>query len=135
MDIGRLPTMSRNEVSSPLAFDPIFVERMWGGRRLGSEFHKKLPPQKRIGESWEIVDRPEAQSVVANGPLKGKMLHDLWTQHRKQIFGDATDAPRFPLLLKLLDAHQRLSLQVHPPGQFAGKLGGEPKTEFWYVAA
>src|SRR5207249_5651620 len=71
----------------------------------------------------------------ANGPLKGKTLHDLWTQHRKQIFGDATDAPRFPLLLKLLDAHERLSLQVHPPEQFAGKLGGEPKTEFWYVAA
>ena len=65
MDIGRLPTMSRNEVSSPLAFEPIFIERMWGGRRLESEFHKKLPPQKRIGESWEIVDRPETQSVVA----------------------------------------------------------------------
>ena len=108
---------------------------MWGGRRLESEFGKKLPLQKRIGESWEIVDRPEAQSVVANGPLKGKTLHDLWTQHRKQIFGDAIDAPRFPLLLKLLDAHESLSLQVHPPGQFAGKLGGEPKTEFWYVAA
>jgi mannose-6-phosphate isomerase len=108
---------------------------MWGGRRLESEFGKKLPLQKRIGESWEVVDRPEAQSVVENGPLKGKTLHDLWTQHRKQIFGDATDAPRFPLLLKLLDAHERLSLQVHPPEQFAGKLGGEPKTEFWYVAA
>jgi mannose-6-phosphate isomerase len=108
---------------------------MWGGRRLESEFGKKLPLQKRIGESWEIVDRPEAQSVVANGPLKGKTLHDLWTQHRKQIFGDAPDTPRFPLLLKLLDAHEKLSLQVHPPEQFAGKLGGEPKTEFWYVAA
>ncbi len=127
--------MSELHLTAPLTFEPFFVERMWGGRRLESEFGKKLPLQKRIGESWEIVDRPEAQSVVANGPLKGKTLHDLWTQHRKQIFGDATDAPRFPLLLKLLDAHQKLSLQVHPPGQFAGKLGGEPKTEFWYVAA
>jgi mannose-6-phosphate isomerase len=108
---------------------------MWGGRRLESEFGKKLPLQRRIGESWEIVDRPEAQSIVANGPLKGNTLHDLWTQHRKQIFGDAPEARRFPLLLKLLDAHERLSLQVHPPEQFAGKLGGEPKTEFWYVAA
>src|SRR6266496_2482506 len=126
---------SKSEITAPLTFEPFFVERMWGGRRLESEFGKKLPLQKRIGESWEIVDRPEAQSVVANGPLKGKTLHDLWTQHRKQIFGDAPDAPRFPLLLKLLDAHESLSLQVHPPGQFAGKLGGEPKTEFWYVAA
>ena len=123
------------EITAPLAFEPFFVERVWGGRRLESEFGKKLPLQKRIGESWEIVDRPEAQSVVANGPLKGKTLHDLWTQHRKQIFGDAPDAPRFPLLIKLLDAHEKLSLQVHPPEQFAGKLGGEPKTEFWYVAA
>ena len=127
--------MSELHLTAPLTFEPFFVERMWGGRRLESEFGKKLPLQKRIGESWEIVDRPEAQSVVANGPLKGKTLHDLWTQHRKQIFGDAIDAPRFPLLLKLLDAHESLSLQVHPPGQFAGKLGGEPKTEFWYVAA
>ena len=61
--------MSRNEVTAPLTFKPIFIERMWGGRRLESEFYKKLPPQKRIGESWELVDRSEAQSVVASGPL------------------------------------------------------------------
>jgi len=127
--------MSELHLTAPLTFKPFFVERVWGGRRLASEFSKKLPFQKRIGESWEIVDRPEAQSVVANGPLKGKTLHDLWTQHRKQIFGDAPDAPRFPLLLKLLDAHERLSLQVHPPEKIAAKLGGEAKTEFWYVAA
>jgi mannose-6-phosphate isomerase len=135
MDIGRLPTMSRNEVSSPLAFDPIFIERMWGGRRLESEFHKKLPPQKRIGESWEIVDRPEAQSVVADGPLRGRTLHELWTQQRDEIFGDVPDVQRFPLLIKLLDAQEKLSLQVHPPENVASRLGGEPKNEFWYVAA
>ena len=135
MDIGRLPTMSRNEVSSPLAFEPIFIERMWGGRRLESEFHKKLPPQKRIGESWEIVDRPETQSVVAEGPLRGRTLQELWTQQRDEIFGDVPDAPRFPLLIKLLDAQEKLSLQVHPPENVASRLGGEPKNEFWYVAA
>jgi len=59
--------MSRNEVTGPLTFQPIFIERMWGGRRLESEFHKELPQQKRIGESWEIVDRSEAQSVVTGG--------------------------------------------------------------------
>ncbi len=108
---------------------------MWGGRRLESEFHKKLPPQKRIGESWEIVDRPEAQSVVAGGPLRGRTLHELWTQEREKIFGDVPETPRFPLLIKILDAQENLSLQVHPPENIATRLGGEPKSEFWYVAA
>jgi mannose-6-phosphate isomerase len=111
------------------------MERMWGGRRLESEFGKKLPPQGPIGESWEIVDRSEAQSIVRDGPLSGKTLHELWTQYRDEIFGDVPDSPRFPLLLKLLDAQEKLSLQVHPPEKVADRLGGEPKTEFWYVAA
>jgi mannose-6-phosphate isomerase len=111
------------------------MERIWGGRRLESSFGKSLPPKAQIGESWEIVDRPEAQSVVARGPLKGKTLHELWMENRSSIFGQVPDAPRFPLLIKLLDAHEKLSLQVHPPEQVARKLGGEPKTEFWYVAA
>lgn len=111
------------------------MERIWGGRKLADLFGKKLPAGKRIGESWEIVDRAEAQSVVANGPLKGKTLHELWTQDRQSIFGDVPDAPRFPLLIKLLDAQEKLSLQVHPPEKVAAKLGGEPKTECWYVAA
>ena len=127
--------MLRNEVTAPLTFQPIFIERMWGGRRLESEFHKKLPPQKRIGESWEIVDRSEAQSVVAGGPLGGRTLHELWTQQREEIFGDLAGTPRFPLLIKILDAQEKLSLQVHPPENVASKLGGEPKSEFWYVAA
>ncbi len=122
-------------MTSPLTFQPIFMERMWGGRRLESEFGKKLVPKTRIGESWEIVDRPEAQSVVANRPLKGKTLHEAWRQNRHDIFGDVPETPRFPLLIKLLDAQERLSLQVHPPEEVAAKLGGEPKTEFWYVAA
>ena len=111
------------------------MERIWGGQRLKSEFGKKLPVQKPIGESWEIVDRPEAQSIVRNGPLCGKTLHELWTENRDEIFGNVPDAARFPLLLKLLDAHDKLSLQVHPPEKVARKLGGEPKTEFWYVVA
>jgi mannose-6-phosphate isomerase len=111
------------------------MERIWGGRRLESEFGKKLPPHKPVGESWEIVDRPDAQSIVRNGPLHGKTLHELWTQARNEIFGNIPDAPRFPLLLKLLDARQKLSLQVHPPDRVARRFGGEPKTEFWYVAA
>jgi mannose-6-phosphate isomerase len=127
--------MSKLNLTTPLTFEPIFMERMWGGRRLEAEFGKKLPPQRPIGESWEIVDRPEAQSIVREGPLRGKTLHELWTQYRDEIFGEAPDSSRFPLLLKLLDAHDKLSLQVHPPKKLADRLGGEPKTEFWYIAA
>src|SRR5215475_8880980 len=109
----------KSEISSPLTFEAIFVERLWGGRRIESEFGKKLPAQRPIGESWEIVDRPEAQSIVRDGPLRGKTLHELWTQYRDEIFGEVPDSPRFPLLLKLLDAHDKLSLQVHPPEKVA----------------
>ena len=121
--------------NSPLLFKPIFQERIWGGRKLAELFGKDLPADTDIGESWEIVDRPEAQSVVRDGPLRGKTLHELWTEYRTEIFGDVPDGRRFPLLVKLLDAREKLSLQVHPPGKIAAKLGGEPKTEFWYAAA
>ncbi|HLW34569.1 MAG TPA: type I phosphomannose isomerase catalytic subunit [Chthoniobacterales bacterium] len=122
-------------VLSPLTFEPVFMERIWGGHRLASLFGKKTPPTATIGESWEIVDRPEAQSVVRNGPFRDRTLHELWSRDRKTIFGDLPDSPRFPLLIKLLDAHDRLSLQVHPPEKIAATLGGEAKTEFWYVAS
>src|SRR5881398_3147510 len=122
-------------LNSPLIFEPIFQERIWGGRKLAELFGKNLPPGKRIGESWEIVDRPEAQSIVREGPLAGRSLHDLWVNFREKLFGAVPDAPRFPLLIKLLDAQEKLSLQVHPPQQIAESLGGEAKTEFWYVAA
>jgi len=120
---------------SALTFEPLFQERIWGGRRLADLYGKKLLPGVAIGESWEIVDRPEAQSVVRDGPLRGKTLHELWMQDRQSIFGNVPDATRFPLLVKILDAREKLSLQVHPPEKVAAKLGGEPKTEFWYVAA
>ena len=110
------------------------MERIWGGRRLESLYGKRLPPGVRIGESWELVDRPEAQSVVDVGPWCGRTLHDLWVNERQQVFGTINDAPRFPILIKLLDAQEKLSVQVHPPASAAVEMGGEPKTEFWYIA-
>jgi mannose-6-phosphate isomerase len=120
--------------SEPILFQPIFQERVWGGRKLESVFGKKLPPHKSIGESWEVVDRAEAQSVVRQGAWEGKTLHELWQKHRREIFGERVpDAPRFPLFAKLLDAREKLSLQVHPPPDVAAELGGEAKTEMWYL--
>jgi mannose-6-phosphate isomerase len=110
------------------------MERVWGGRRLESLLGRKLPLASRIGESWELVDREEAQSVVHEGPLRGATLHELWMRHRDAVFGPGLpDAPRFPLLCKILDAQDRLSVQVHPPAAVAAQLGGEPKTEMWYL--
>ncbi len=122
------------ELTQPIVFEPLFMERVWGGRRLETLLGKRLPPGERIGESWELVDREIAQSVVHDGPLRGATLHELWTQHRDEVFGSRMpDAERFPLLFKVLDAQERLSLQVHPPAEVAKRLGGEPKTEMWYV--
>lgn len=123
-------------MSEPIIFEPIAMERVWGGRRLESLLGKSLPHGVPIGESWEIVDRDDVQSVVHKGIFRGKTLHELWDSYRKEIFGAAyTTHPsaRFPLLIKLLDARERLSVQVHPPAHVAKALGGEPKTEAWYV--
>ena len=120
----------------PLIFQPVFKERVWGGRELERLYGKKLPPGAVIGESWEISDRPGDASVIANGPLAGKDLHWLMTHHAPEILGSAKPAAdgRFPLLCKILDARDKLSLQVHPPTSKAAELGGEPKTEMWYIA-
>lgn len=121
--------------NSPLLFEPIFQERVWGGRWLERAFGKALPPGKNIGESWELVDRAEAQSVIRQGPWRGRTLHELWRDQHDEIFGaEVVNAPRFPILAKLLDAREKLSLQVHPPARIAAALGGETKTELWYVA-
>jgi mannose-6-phosphate isomerase len=123
-------------LSSPIIFEPLLMRRVWGGRRLETLYGKRLPSGVRIGESWEIVDRVDAQSVVHNEPLRGATLHDLWTQRRSEIFGSGLpDSPRFPLLFKLLDCQDRLSVQVHPPAEIAARFNGEPKTEMWYLMA
>jgi len=121
-------------LTAPIVFEPIYMDRVWGGRQMETAFGRRLPTHGRIGEAWELVDRPEAQSVVHNDPLRGKTLHELWTDHRVDVFGEGTgDSERFPLLVKLLDARDRLSVQVHPPLEVAPMLKGEPKTEMWYI--
>ena len=120
--------------TTPLAFRPLFMERVWGGHRLAAMPGKHAPGGVPIGESWEIVDRADAQSVLARGPFIGTTLHELWSVFRKDVFGDdVPDSPRFPLLAKILDARETLSVQVHPPAKIATELKGEPKTEMWWL--
>jgi mannose-6-phosphate isomerase len=121
----------------PLRFKPIYQTRIWGGRNLHSLYGRTLPdPELPFGESWEICDRQEAQSTVAAGEAAGMTLNELWMHHRVAVFGPAMEAhsaERFPLLIKILDACDDLSIQVHPPAAVAASLGGEPKTEMWYI--
>ena len=119
-----------------LKFKPIYMERVWGGAGLKTLLGRNLPGQNLIGESWEVVDRPEAQSEIAAGPLTGLTLRQALERHGEVLMGPGCDSSRpFPVLVKWLDCQQRLSLQVHPPARVADELGGEPKTENWYVAA
>jgi mannose-6-phosphate isomerase len=118
----------------PITFQPLYMTRVWGGRSLETVYQRTLPDDQPYGESWEISDRPDEQSVVTAGPYAGQTLHQLWTDHREEIFGPGLTGDRFPLLIKILDAQDELSIQVHPPAEIAPALGGEPKTEMWFVA-
>lgn len=118
-----------------LRFQPLYQERVWGGRVLETALGRILPANRPIGESWEVVDRPEAQSIVTAGPLAGRTLRQALASHGAAIMGPRWPAERpFPILIKWLDCRERLSLQVHPPAEIAPALRGEPKTENWYIA-
>ncbi len=119
-----------------LQFAPLYQERVWGGRGLAKHLGRTLPAGGPIGESWEIVDRPEAQSVIGEGEWRGQTLRQVMAKNSAVIMGPQWPAARpFPILVKWLDCSDRLSLQVHPPASIAAGLGGEPKTENWYIAS
>ena len=120
----------------PLRFDPIYQYRLWGGRRLSGLLSAPLPGSGPIGEAWLLSDRDDHQSQVANGPLKGQTIGKLMEEFRGQLMGKlAPRFRRFPLLLKFLDAHELLSVQVHPSDAHPELLppGETSKTEAWVV--
>ena len=120
----------------PLRFEPIYQYRLWGGRRLANLLAAPLPGDGPIGEAWILSDRPDHPSQVANGPLKGRTIGQLMEQCQEQLMGRlAGRFPRFPLLLKFLDAQQMLSVQVHPSDAHKDLLpaGESGKTEAWVV--
>jgi mannose-6-phosphate isomerase len=119
----------------PLRFEPIYQYRLWGGRHLTNLLTAPLPSGP-IGEAWLLSDRDDHQSRVADGPLKGQSIGQLLHQFPKQIMGKLDGRfPRFPLLLKFLDVHEMLSVQVHPTKANTNLLpaGETPKTEAWVV--
>lgn len=118
-----------------ILFQPIYQTRVWGGRRLAERLGRTLPDDQPYGEAWEIVDRPEAQSRIANGAVAGLTLRALIEREAEALLGVGYPPERpFPILVKWLDCRERLSLQVHPPADIAPELHGEPKTENWYIA-
>jgi len=119
----------------PLKFIPVFKEKPWGGRRLQDLFGKPLPPG-RIGESWEVSAHPEGETVVAEGPMGGRSLARLAREHPEELLGSriAGRWDRFPLLIKLLDANEILSVQVHPDDEYAASHTDDlGKEECWFV--
>lgn len=130
---------------SPLVFEPMLYEKVWGGRRL-ERLGKRLPAGKLIGESWELADLGAtstsgagggaARSIIASGPLKGKALHEVMESAGDRVLSPVarTEEGNFPLLIKFLDAAQNLSVQVHPsPAYAAANPGANLKTECWYI--
>lgn len=119
----------------PLQFQPEFKERVWGGRAL--EQFGLTPPEGAIGEGWMIGDHPNGTTKVANGPLAGTGLDIVREQFGKEWFGSnglKGETARFPLLIKLLDCNDDLSVQVHPTDDYENLPSGElGKTEMWYV--
>ena len=132
----------------PLKFKPRFVEKIWGGRKIETVLGKKLPPDKQIGESWELYDFPPGvcdnsgkwvSAEVTNGPLAGRTLHSLVEKFGQELLGGVAPIgpqKQFPILIKFLDAREELSVQVHPDESYAASHeGAHLKTEAWYVVA
>ncbi|WP_127534577.1 mannose-6-phosphate isomerase, class I [Paenibacillus kobensis] len=118
-------------MNQPIFLAPVFQDRIWGGTKLKELFGYDIPSDT-TGECWAISAHPNGQSVVKNGPYQGMPLGELWTAH-PELFVSRSEV--FPLLTKLLDASDDLSVQVHPDDEYAGKHenGELGKTECWYI--
>jgi len=130
-------TYIEKEELYPLLFEPVYQEVVWGGEMLQHQLQRTLPETAiPVGESWELCDREDAETPVTNGFLQGVGLGQLVEQYGTVMLGEKFRGGRFPLLIKLIDAGKRLSLQVHPDEAAADRIEkAEPKSEMWYVIA
>ena len=120
-------------MKTPLVFRPVYKDNLWGGGRIAALYGRENTPTP-CAESWEISGHPAGPSVVANGPHAGRTLAELAEEFGAELVGTACPTPTvFPLLFKIIDANDFLSVQVHPDNKSAKTVGGEPKTEMWYV--
>jgi mannose-6-phosphate isomerase len=116
-------------------FEPIYLPRIWGGNQFHSILKRNINLEDKIGESWEIVDREDQQSVFSNSIFKGITISDALKEEGSMIMGtNWRKNKKFPILVKWLDCTETLSLQVHPPRSIAKRFCGEPKTENWFIA-
>lgn len=115
----------------PLLFKPIYRDYIWGGNRIASQFSRDNAPSP-CAESWEISAHPDGMGIVENGPLAGKTLEEICNESGTAFLGTHCEGVKFPLLVKIIDAKTRLSVQVHPNEDSAQRYGGEAKTEMWY---
>lgn len=120
----------------PIKFVPIYKERIWGGNNLKKIFGRNLP-NHLVGESWELSSHENGTSIVMNGSLAGKNLQEIMIEYKEKLIGKKfADGYHFPLLIKIIDANDKLSIQVHPEEQYADPAQGETgKTEAWYVVS
>lgn len=120
----------------PLKFKPIYKEKIWGGNKLAEILGRNFSPLSNCGESWELSDIEDDVSVVTNGFLQENDLRDLIEVYMYDLMGEENYLRYglgFPLLIKLIDASDDLSVQVHPDDELATKYGQNGKTEIWYV--
>lgn len=120
----------------PLLCDPWLRPMVWGGRRLGKLLDKHLPAEQSYGESWEVSDHAMHRSIIANAPWRGHTLRQIMEQQREELLGPAAAKHEiFPWLIKFLDAHDWLSVQVHPDENAVKRLlpGENSKTEAWFI--
>jgi len=117
----------------PLRFKPAYQTVVWGGRRM--EVFRNDLPSGPIGESWDLADHARGMSVVVDGPLAGTTVKDLTKRFGAALVGPSYTGGDFPLMVKLIDANDRLSIQVHPDDRLAKelKVGERGKTECWYL--
>ena len=115
----------------PLRFNPVYKDYLWGGNRIPKMFNRNVP-DGIYAESWEISTHPDGSTLIANGPLAGRTLSDLLPGQKTEWLGTHVKGDDFPLLIKLIDARDKLSVQVHPNDDNAAAVDGDPKTEMWY---
>lgn len=126
--------MNWNKKLIPFLLHPVGKDYLWGGRRLNDDFSKRIPLTP-LAETWECSTHPAGVCTVASGEFSGRELGDVLKENPEMMGRHANEKGQLPILIKLIDAHEDLSIQVHPDDEYASRNenGSLGKTEMWYV--